>query len=231
MYVKSVEGYLGYELLNKMLESALGDSEAFDIIMESLISSGAADKLVEELLSNTEISHKLEEVGDLSEAIKSNPLEDLAKAKERVISASSNASEAPSGVIGREKINEAVSKYSKDYGVDEKLIHAIIKQESNYNANAVSSAGAMGLMQLMPATAKDRGVKNPYSIEENIAGGVKHLRDYLSRYNNNIEMALMAYNAGPGTVSRRGVESLADLYKMPKETQNYVKKVMTSYRS
>ncbi len=231
MEVKSVEGYLGYQLLDKMLESALGDCEAFDIIMESLLSSGAADKLVEEMFSKGEGSNNLGEKGDLSEVINAFSLEDNAKAKDSVINISSSASGAPSAVEGRDRINEAVSKYSKEYGVDEKLIHAVIKQESNYNANAVSSAGAMGLMQLMPATAKDRGVKNPYNIEENIAGGVKHLKEYLSRYNNNIEMALMAYNAGPGTVSRRGVESVEDLYKMPRETQNYVKKVMNSYRS
>ena len=231
MEVKSVEGYLGYQLLDKMLESALGDGEAFDIIMESLLSSGAADKLVEEMFSKGEGSNNLGEKGDLSEVINTFSLEDNAKAKDSIINISSSTSGAPSAVEGRDRINEAVSKYSKEYGVDEKLVHAVIKQESNYDANAVSSAGAMGLMQLMPATAKDRGVKNPYNIEENIAGGVKHLRAYLSKYNNNIEMALMAYNAGPGTVSRRGVESVEDLYKMPRETQNYVKKVMNSYRS
>lgn len=231
MEVKSVEGYLGYQFLNKMLESALGEGEAFDIIMESLLSSGAADKLIEELLSNTGVSNKLKEEGNLSERINSISLEELARVKAAVNSASSSTSGAPSGVVERDRINEAVRKYSMEYGVEEKLIHAVIKQESNYNPSVVSSAGAMGLMQLMPATAKDRGVKNPYDIEENIAGGVKHLREYLSRYNNNIELALMAYNAGPGTVSRRGVESLEDLYKMPKETQNYVKKVMNSYRS
>ena len=220
MEVKSVEGYLGYQLMSKMLESALGEGEAFDIIMESLLSSGAADKLVEELTSSIEGSQ-----GTAGSFF----LEDLAKAK--AVNHSISNGSATSGIHERDRINNAIMKYSKEYGVDEKLIHSIIKHESNYDASAVSSAGAMGLMQLMPATAKDRGVQNPYDIEENIAGGVKHLRDYLSRYNNNIELALMAYNAGPGTVSRRGVESVEDLYKMPKETQNYGKKVMNSYRS
>ncbi|WP_426351338.1 lytic transglycosylase domain-containing protein [Alloiococcus sp. CFN-8] len=229
MEVKSVEGYLGYELMSKMLESALGEGEAFDIIMESLLSSGAADKLVEELMSTIGDSNKLVKEGAVQGTESSFFLEDLAKAK--AVNHSISNGSATSGIHERDRINNAVMKYSKEYGVDEKLIHSIIKHESNYNASAVSSAGAMGLMQLMPATAKDRGVRNPYDIEENIAGGVKHLREYLSRYNNNIELALMAYNAGPGTVSRRGVESLEDLYKMPKETQNYVKKVMNSYRS
>ena len=230
MEVKSVEGYLGYELMTKMLESALGEGEAFDIIMESLLSSGAADKLVKEMLSAVSDSNKQVKEGGVPETAGSFSLEDLAKLK-GVNHSLSTGSESSYGIEERDRINKAVMKYSKEYGVDEKLIHSIIKHESNYNASAVSSAGAMGLMQLMPATAKGRGVQNPYDIEENIAGGVKHLREYLSRYNNNIELALMAYNAGPGTVSRRGVESLEDLYKMPKETQNYVKKVMESYRS
>ncbi|MGM9974408.1 MAG: lytic transglycosylase domain-containing protein [Clostridiaceae bacterium] len=230
MEVKSVEGYLGYQLLNKILENVLGDGEAFDIIMESLLASGAADKLVEEMISNTGGSSSLKKEVDSSEMVSYISLEDLARAKGANY-ISSNTSGVSSGIKERDRINNAVAKYSKEYGVDEKLIHSVIKHESNYNPSVVSSAGAMGLMQLMPATAKDRGVQNPYDIEENIAGGVKHLREYLSRYNNNIELALMAYNAGPGTVSRRGVESMDDLYKMPKETQNYVKKVMNSYRS
>lgn len=112
-------------------------------------------------------------------------------------------------------------------GENKNLILAIIKQESNFNPNAESGVGAKGLMQLMAFNSEAYGVKNPFDIDENINAGVKHIKSYLDKYNGNIEMALMAYNAGPGTMARRGVNSPSDLYKMPEETQNYVPKIMS----
>lgn len=129
-----------------------------------------------------------------------------------------------------ERIAGAIDKASAKYGVDANLIRAIIKAESNFNPNAVSSAGAMGLMQIMPANFKSLGITDPLSIEQNIEGGVRHIKQYLDRYNGNVEMALMAYNGGPGRMVSRGVTSVNDIYKMPKETQNYVPKVMKYYR-
>jgi soluble lytic murein transglycosylase-like protein len=129
-----------------------------------------------------------------------------------------------------ERIEDAVNISSKKYGVDANLIKAIIKVESNFNPNTVSSAGAKGLMQLMPENCRDLNVKNPFSIEENIDGGTRHIKEYLDKYNGNIEMALMAYNGGPTRMMKRGVTSIEHIYKMPKETQNYVPKVMNYYR-
>lgn len=129
-----------------------------------------------------------------------------------------------------QRIEEAVSVSSKKYGVDENLIKAIIKVESDFNPNTVSPAGAKGLMQLMPENCRDLGVKDPFNIEENIDGGTRHIKEYLDRYNGNIEMALMAYNGGPTRMMKRGVKSVEDIYKMPKETQNYVPKVMKYYK-
>lgn len=129
-----------------------------------------------------------------------------------------------------ERIEAAIDKYSKQYGVDGKLIKAIIKQESNFDPNAVSSAGAKGLMQLMPENCTALGVTDPLDIEQNIEGGVKHIKEYIDRYNGDVEMALMAYNGGPTRMMNRGVNSINDIYKMPKETQNYVPKVMSYYR-
>lgn len=129
-----------------------------------------------------------------------------------------------------QRIEEAVSISSKKYGVDENLIKAIIKVESDFNPNTVSPAGAKGLMQLMPENCRDLGVKNPLNIEENIDGGTRHIKEYLDRYNGNTEMALMAYNGGPTRMMKRGVKSVEDIYKMPKETQNYVPKVMKYYK-
>lgn len=130
-----------------------------------------------------------------------------------------------------EQIYNAVDKYSSKYGVDQNLVLAIIKQESNFDSSVVSHAGAMGLMQLMDFNCEAYGVTDPFDIEQNIEGGVRHIKEYLDMFGGNVEMALMAYNGGPGTMSRRGVTSSSDLYKMPEETQNYVPKVMNYYKN
>lgn len=130
-----------------------------------------------------------------------------------------------------EKIDYTIEKYSNKYGVDSKLIQSIIKVESNFDPNAISEAGAQGLMQLMPNVSQSLGITDPLDIEQNIEGGVRHIKSYIDRYNGDIQMALMAYNGGPTNMVNRGVVSIEDIYKMPKETQNYVPKVMNYYRS
>lgn len=128
------------------------------------------------------------------------------------------------------RIENAIEFCSKKYGVDEKLVKAIIKIESNFDPKVVSLAGAKGLMQLMPENCRDLGISDPFNIEQNIDGGVRHIKEYLERYSGDMEMALMAYNGGPTRMINRGVRSMNDIYKMPKETQNYVPKVMSYYR-
>jgi soluble lytic murein transglycosylase-like protein len=130
---------------------------------------------------------------------------------------------------GNSNIDEAVEKASRKYGVDKDLIMAVIKQESGFNPEARSSAGAEGLMQLMPGTASSLGVTDPYDIDQNVDAGTEYLRNMLNMYGNSRELALAAYNAGPGTLKSRGVDSVSDISKLPYETRNYVQKVMQYY--
>ena len=148
------------------------------------------------------------------------------KAASKSVSVSSST-----GSADMQKIRNVVSAASKKYGVDENLILAIIKQESDFNPNDTSGCGAAGLMQVMPENFSHTGITDAYDINQNVNGGTKLFKEYLDQYNGNTEMALMAYNGGPGTMQRRGVSSKEDLYKMPKETQNYVSKVMGYYNN
>ena len=97
-----------------------------------------------------------------------------------------------------------VQQAADTYGVDQKLIWAVIEQESGGDAKAVSSAGAQGLMQLMPATAKGLGVKDSFDPQQNILGGTKYLSQMLQKYDGDTEAALAAYNQGPGRVDKYG---------------------------
>ncbi|UCC41039.1 MAG: lytic transglycosylase domain-containing protein [Candidatus Aminicenantes bacterium] len=124
----------------------------------------------------------------------------------------------------RKKYDNIIQRVANNYNIDAQLIHSIILTESNYNEFAISSKGAVGLMQLMPETARDYGVKNLYNPEENIKGGVRYLRDLINYYNGNLNLSLAAYNAGPEAVKKYG----RTIPPYP-ETKNYVRKVTASY--
>ena len=125
----------------------------------------------------------------------------------------------------RENIEGLIEKYAQKNNLDPDFIKAVVKQESGFNPDATSKCGAMGLMQLMPNTAKGLGVTNAYDPEQNIEGGVKYLKSMLNRFNNDPKLALAAYNAGPGAVQKYG--------DVPpyRETQNYVKNILASYEA
>ncbi len=123
----------------------------------------------------------------------------------------------------RAEIDNLITKYADKNGLDEDFVKAVINQESGFNPNATSHCGAMGLMQLMPATAQGLGVTNAYDAEQNIEGGTKYLRGLMDRFGNDKQLALAAYNAGPNAVKKYGgIPPYA-------ETQNYVKKVLSKY--
>ena len=120
-----------------------------------------------------------------------------------------------------------VERMAAKHGVDPDLVHAVVKQESNYHARAYSSAGAIGLMQLMPGTAKELRA-DPWDPEENVDAGIRYLKQMLIKYRNHprqVALALAAYNAGPHAVDRyRGVPPY-------RETRQYVRKIITHYNA
>jgi soluble lytic murein transglycosylase-like protein len=124
-----------------------------------------------------------------------------------------------------EAFESTIERISGEYKVDSKLVKAVVRNESCFDRGAISTAGAQGLMQLMPPTARELGVNDPFNAEENLRGGIKYLSGLLKQYDNNIGLALAAYNAGPGNVARyEGVPPF-------RETQRYIERVMDSYRN
>jgi soluble lytic murein transglycosylase-like protein len=120
-------------------------------------------------------------------------------------------------------IDSAIEAAAARHNVDPNLVRAVVKVESNFNPNAVSRKGAMGLMQLMPSTARQLKVRNPFDPEQNVDAGVRHLKQLLESYDGDIKLTLAAYNAGAGAVARSsGVPAYA-------ETQNYVRRITNLY--
>ncbi|MGD0960132.1 MAG: lytic transglycosylase domain-containing protein [Methylomonas sp.] len=122
------------------------------------------------------------------------------------------------------KFSDLIYKAAVKHNMDPKLLHAVIQAESAYNPNAVSSAGAVGLMQLMPDTARRYGVSDRRDAEQNIDGGARYLKDLLAMFNSNLRLAVAGYNAGEGAVMK--YNNTVPPYP---ETQNYVQQVLSLY--
>ena len=253
MDIKKVENYMAGEMMKQTLKQTMGDGYEFELIYEALNQTGALDNLLgnsgEAEQSTTSSFKSGLTVDSMPMTLRTTPIvngevylndtinkslygdsnsnyliSDMDSTKD--ISSSTNIS---SDYL--DEIYAAVDKYSDKYGVDKNLILSIINQESGFNKDATSTAGAKGLMQLMDVNSNYYGLTDPYNIDQNIDAGVKHISTYLNSYNGNVEMALMAYNGGPGTMERRGVTNSSDLYKMPEETQNYVPSVLAYYNN
>lgn len=140
-------------------------------------------------------------------------------------STSESNSTASGGTSVTGDFSNLINQAAQKYGVNPGLVQAVIKAESNFNPNAVSKAGAQGLMQLMPGTARGLGVTNSLDPAQNIDGGVHFLSNLLKHYNGNVRLAVAAYNAGPGAVDKYG--------GVPpyQETQTYVTRVLGYFSS
>lgn len=134
-------------------------------------------------------------------------------------------SAAPGPNTGNDRFDDIIAEHAQAQGISPALVRAVIQLESGFNPTAVSRKGALGLMQLMPATARELGVENPFHPAQNIRGGVAYLRRLLDLYDQDVTLALAAYNAGPGAVARYG--------DVPpyRETQEYVRRITTATKS
>ena len=186
------------------------NSPSFEKVLQSSTKSNFGTLLLDPQLKSVNAS-----------IIKESPQVSLNKALEEAAALQSNITTPKTST--KSQVLNVVNQISKKYNVDEKLVQALIKQESGFNPKARSKAGAMGLMQLMPSTAKNLGVQDPYNMVQNVEGGVKYLKSMLNKYNGNVILALAAYNAGPNAVDKySGVPPY-------KETQNYVKSILANY--
>jgi len=216
MKVDSTQKVLELQMMTQIFKNAVGDSSNFQLIMESLtkaMEGGNGDLsslgLGEQDLNTLGYGGGQRFYSKMGKDIHQSFKEDMN--------------------IGNVTIEEAIERAAKKYNVDKDFIRAIIKQESSFDPKSTSGAGAMGLMQLMPGTAEELGVTNPYDIGQNVDGGTRYLKNLLDMYGNSKEMALAAYNAGMGTLKNRDVTSTEGINRLPYETRDYVKKVMQYY--
>ncbi len=208
--------FSGSKGFTKVLSSCLAGRKAEGMTAADYLSSPVKVKKATIMkCTETPLAMRQREIG--STAAQSDLSHQLLKAQNKMI----ESSEEPLDAIVMEAIEKSIDKAALKYNLSPDLIRAVIKAESDFQVKAESSAGARGLMQLMPATAKELGVKDLFDIDQNIDGGTRYLRSMLDRFENDIRKALAAYNAGPGTVERFGG-------RVPpyRETRDYVERVL-----
>lgn len=161
---------------------------------------------------------------NISRSANQSPVEDIParsdEAEKGEVSPSGTDQQNGSAANNADRIEDSIASAARRYNLPKALVRAVIKAESGFQVRAVSPAGAQGLMQLMPATARELGVTDPFDIDQNIDGGAKYLRAMLNRFGGDVKLALSAYNAGPGTVARY------DGNVPYAETRNYVDRVL-----
>lgn len=228
-----VEKIMMMQMMQEVMKKQYGDGMEFEMVYQAMMdsltgtTSSSQSQLANLLTGEGTTDNTNELVALLNNALNYNTSVGRTSITGNT-STSSTYSGNDSSISG---IYSTVNKYAKQYGVDSNLILAVIKAESDFDTNSVSSAGAVGLMQLMPSNLSAYGVTDGTNADQNIKAGTQMLKELLNTYGGDISMALMAYNAGQGTMQRRGVSSASDLYKMPTETQNYVPKVLGYYNN
>lgn len=207
---ETTENAFKMQLMLSMIQQMFKDSDAYSIVMEAFASAMKSSNFSFDGLFNTNTSTTT----SLYNNVESSSL-----------TSSSDSITSNSIYEGvDEKVATAIDKACKKYNMDPSFIMAVIKQESNFNSNAVSSAGATGIMQIMPFNFAGLGITDPYDVEQNIDGGTKMLSNLLDVYQDK-KMALAAYNAGSGTLANRNINGEEDFDRLPSETQDYIKKV------
>lgn len=172
-------------------------------------------------LYNTVFSHALED-----NALASKVMQDYGGNFAHLLAPASKNSQSTVAGVPSEKaggLDQIIDQAAQEYNLDARLIRSVIKVESNFDPSATSPVGAMGLMQLMPETARELGVKNAYDPRENVMGGARYLKMLLNRYDGQVDLALAAYNWGMGNLERRPD-------RMPAETVGYIAKVNAHYQ-
>ena len=215
MDISSVEQYIGYTVASQLMKESLGDGMEYELVFQALleqmqnnnVSSEVSEEEIKDIISNSSVSLDslpLIRNGDNIPLYGNKSLTyNLSDLSSFGITSSNDISGIDTSYYENTDLSEiydTVNKYASMYDVDPALVLAVIKAESNFDANATSGAGAIGLMQVMDFNLESLGVVNGYDIDENIRAGVSILKGYLDDCNGDIAMALMAYNAGPGTM-------------------------------
>jgi soluble lytic murein transglycosylase-like protein len=202
---------LDFQATSNPLNAASGNGSAslFDTLLSQYMSDNSSDSQASAPVQTAAALAQLSSLGGMTNISFDSP----------------SASEG-----GSSEYASLIEQASAKYGVDASLIEAVIRTESGFRADAVSSAGAKGLMQLMDGTARGLGVTNSFDPAQNIDAGTRYLSFLLKKYDGNEQVALAAYNAGPGRVDRTGIKTneqlIANLEALPEETQRYVAKVL-----